>query len=95
MRIKNVRVWSEDLKLTQPYSISYETIDSVKNVSTRIIDLVLGIDFNLHLFLANIYFIDIYIFIIKFIIGDNVFFILFIILSLQIILILALLFSSR
>ena len=32
MQIKNVRVWSEDLKLTLPYSISYETIDSVENV---------------------------------------------------------------
>ncbi len=36
MRIKNVRVWSEDLKLTQPYSISYETIDSVENVFVHI-----------------------------------------------------------
>ena len=36
MQIKNVRVWSEDLKLTQPYSISYETIDSVENVFVHI-----------------------------------------------------------
>ena len=36
MQIKNVRVWSENLKLTKPYSISYETIDSVKNVFVHI-----------------------------------------------------------
>ena len=36
MRIKNVRVWSEDLKLTEPYSISYDTIDSVENVFVHI-----------------------------------------------------------
>ena len=36
MKIKSVKIWSEDLKLTRPYTISYETIDSVENVFVHI-----------------------------------------------------------
>jgi L-alanine-DL-glutamate epimerase-like enolase superfamily enzyme len=32
MKIKSVKTWSENLELTKPYSIAYETIDSVENV---------------------------------------------------------------
>ena len=36
MKIKSVKIWSEDLKLSRPYTISYETIDSVENVFVHI-----------------------------------------------------------
>ena len=36
MKIKNIKIWSENLKLTRPYSIAYETIDSVENVFVHI-----------------------------------------------------------
>ena len=36
MKIKNIKMWSENLKLTRPYSIAYETIDSVENVFVHI-----------------------------------------------------------
>ena len=36
MKIKSVKIWSEDLKLYRPYTISYETIDSVENVFVHI-----------------------------------------------------------
>jgi L-alanine-DL-glutamate epimerase-like enolase superfamily enzyme len=32
MKIKSIKTWSENLELTRPYSIAYETIDSVENV---------------------------------------------------------------
>ncbi|MBU2511728.1 dipeptide epimerase [bacterium] len=32
MKIKKVQTWKEDLKLTRPYTIAYETIDSVENI---------------------------------------------------------------
>lgn len=32
MKIKGIKTWSENLELTRPYSIAYETIDSVENV---------------------------------------------------------------
>ena len=36
MKIKSVKIWSEDLELSRPYTISYETIDSVENVFVHI-----------------------------------------------------------
>ena len=36
MKIKGVKTWSENLELTKPYSIAYETIDSVENVFVEI-----------------------------------------------------------
>ena len=36
MKIKNVKTWFENLELTKPYSIAYETIDSVENVFVEI-----------------------------------------------------------
>ncbi len=32
MKIKNISVWKENLALTRPYTIAYETIDSVQNM---------------------------------------------------------------
>ena len=32
MRIKNMKVWKEDLDLLKPYAIAYKTIDSVESV---------------------------------------------------------------
>jgi len=32
MKIKHVRTWKENLELTKPYTIAYETIDQVENV---------------------------------------------------------------
>jgi len=32
MKIKNITVWKEDLELTRPYTIAYETISSVENL---------------------------------------------------------------
>ena len=32
MNIKSIKTWSENLELTKPYSITYETINSVENV---------------------------------------------------------------
>lgn len=32
MKIKNIIVWKEDLKLTRPYTIAYETVSSVENL---------------------------------------------------------------
>lgn len=31
MKIKKIKTWKEDLKLTRPYTIAYETVDSVEN----------------------------------------------------------------
>ena len=36
MKIKSVKTWFENLELTKPYSIAYETIDSVENVFVEI-----------------------------------------------------------
>ena len=36
MKIKKIKFWSENLKLTRPYKISYETIDSVENIFVHI-----------------------------------------------------------
>ena len=36
MNIKSIKTWSENLELTRPYSIAYETIDSVENVFVEI-----------------------------------------------------------
>ncbi len=32
MKIKNITIWKEDLELTRPYTIAYETISSVENL---------------------------------------------------------------
>jgi len=32
MKINHIKFWKEDLKLTRPYTIAYETIDSVENL---------------------------------------------------------------
>jgi len=32
MKIKNIRIWNEDLELTRPYTIAYETVSSVENL---------------------------------------------------------------
>ena len=32
MKIKKIEVWKENLKLTRPYSIAYETVDSIENL---------------------------------------------------------------
>ncbi len=37
MRIKNIKIWKEDLDLIKPYSISYKTIDSVESVFVELI----------------------------------------------------------
>lgn len=36
MKIRSVTTWTENLELTRPYRISYETIDSVENVFVKI-----------------------------------------------------------
>ena len=36
MKIKSIRTWSENLELTRPYSIAYETIDAVENVFVEV-----------------------------------------------------------
>ena len=36
MEIVNIDIWSENLELTRPYSISYETISSVENIFVRL-----------------------------------------------------------
>ncbi|MFC1725844.1 mandelate racemase/muconate lactonizing enzyme family protein [candidate division KSB1 bacterium] len=36
MKIKSVKYWTENLELTRPYTIAYQTIDSVENVFVRI-----------------------------------------------------------
>ena len=36
MKIRGVTTWTENLELTRPYRISYETIDSVENVFVKI-----------------------------------------------------------
>jgi L-alanine-DL-glutamate epimerase-like enolase superfamily enzyme len=36
MKIKRVKYWTENLELTRPYTIAYQTIDSVENVFVRI-----------------------------------------------------------
>ena len=32
MKIVSAKFWSEDLELTRPYSIAYETIEAVENI---------------------------------------------------------------
>ncbi|WP_022665886.1 mandelate racemase/muconate lactonizing enzyme family protein [Desulfospira joergensenii] len=32
MKIKEIKFWKEDLKLTRPYTIAYETVDAVENI---------------------------------------------------------------
>lgn len=36
MKITAVKTWKENLKLTRPYTIAYETVDSVENVFVRL-----------------------------------------------------------
>ena len=36
MKIRSVTTWTENLELTKPYRISYETINSVENVFVKI-----------------------------------------------------------
>ena len=36
MKITAVKIWKENLKLTRPYTIAYETVDSVENVFVRL-----------------------------------------------------------
>ncbi|MCH2084224.1 MAG: dipeptide epimerase [Saprospiraceae bacterium] len=45
MKIVNVRVWQENLELTRPYTIAYETIDRVRNffVEVRLENGMMGI----------------------------------------------------
>ena len=36
MKIKKITIWKEDLELTRPYTIAYETISSVENLFVRL-----------------------------------------------------------
>lgn len=36
MKIKSVTSWSENIRLTRPYTIAYETLDSVENIFVRV-----------------------------------------------------------
>ncbi len=36
MRITRIEVWQQDMRLAEPYSIAYETVDSVENVFLRL-----------------------------------------------------------
>ena len=37
MKIVSAKFWSEDLELTRPYSIAYETIEAVENIFVYIV----------------------------------------------------------